>query len=78
MHVTDPEESRSEERDRAAKAEEPEWVRRRRLAEIFGDVLPEVTRDERSSDEAGTSGSGREEDSPQDRWLRSQVPPHHG
>ena len=41
---------------------EPEWQRRRRLAAVFGDVLPETTSDE----DAG------------DRWLRSQVPPHHG
>ena len=45
------------------------WRRRKRRAEVFGDVLPETTRDER--DEAGG-------DSGQDRWLREQVPPHHG
>lgn len=49
---------------------EPEWVRRRRLAEIFGDVLPETTRDER--DERG------ERPRSSDDWLKSQVPPHHG
>ena len=50
---------------------ESDWERRRRLAEVFGDVLPETTSDERdqpsSSPEPGT-----------DRWLREQVPPHHG
>ena len=51
--------------------EEPEWKRRRRLAEIFGDVLPETTGDERDpSGPRGESGA--------DRWLREQVPPHHG
>ncbi|MEV0359221.1 hypothetical protein AB0H71_24515 [Nocardia sp. NPDC050697] len=41
-----------------------------RLARIFGDALPETTRDERGDDE-------RRDDSG-DSWLRSQVPPHHG
>lgn len=50
---------------------ETDWQRRRRLAEVFGDVLPDVTRDER--DESSAEG----EESPGDRWLKSQVPPHH-
>jgi hypothetical protein len=54
----------------ASDAGEPEWVRRRRLARIFGDVLPETTRDER--DERG------ERPQSSDDWLKSQVPPHHG
>jgi hypothetical protein len=44
--------------------------RRRRLREkVFGDVLPETTKDE-----------SREEDSrdSNDEWLKRQVPPHHG
>jgi hypothetical protein len=44
--------------------------RARRLAEVFGDVLPETTSDERDPRE------DRGDDS--DRWLREQVPPHHG
>lgn len=48
---------------------EPEWVRKARLARIFGDVLPETTRDERDERDQG----GSLED-----WLKSQVPPHHG
>jgi hypothetical protein len=45
--------------------------RRRRLAEVFGDVLPDVTSDERDpQDGAGERGH--------DGWLRAQVPPHHG
>ena len=43
--------------------------RRRRLAEVFGDVLPEQTSDD--TDAGGRSGSNEE-------WLRRQVPPHHG
>ena len=30
-----------------AVAAEPDWVRRRRLAAVFGDVLPEATSDDR-------------------------------
>jgi hypothetical protein len=48
-----------------------EAERKRRLAEVFGDVLPETTSDER--DEA----SGESEGS-RDAWYRDQVPPHHG
>jgi hypothetical protein len=51
--------------------DEPEWQRRKRLAEVFGDVLPETTSDERDDDV-------RRDASAADRWLRSQVPPHHG
>lgn len=43
--------------------------RKRRLAEIFGDVLPEQTRDD-ADPGAGEASS--------DEWLKSQVPPHHG
>lgn len=45
--------------------------RHRRLAAVFGDVLPETTQDERDPKRPS------DEDA-QDRWLRSQVPPHHG
>lgn len=60
---------------------ESEWERRRRLSEIFGDVLPDTTRDER---DAGSAAEGRKSrndsssDTASDRWLRAQVPPHHG
>jgi hypothetical protein len=45
--------------------------RRKRLAEIFGDVLPGQTSDDLdpSSDEA---------EGDREAWLRRQVPPHHG
>lgn len=47
--------------------------RRARLAQVFGDVLPETTRDERDPEPTGGSG-----ESGTDTWLREQVPPHHG
>jgi hypothetical protein len=53
-------------------SDEPEWKRRRRLAEIFGDVLPETTRDERDPVPSAGSSNASEE------WLKAQVPPHHG
>jgi hypothetical protein len=51
---------------------EPEWQRKRRLERVFGDVLPETTSDER---ESGLPSDGED---PGERWLREQVPPHHG
>ncbi len=56
------------------KGSEPQWKRQRRLAAIFGDVLPATTGDERGHDGAGAQTS----DSVGDTWLRAQVPPHHG
>jgi hypothetical protein len=38
---------------------------------IFGDSLPEITRDE--SDERPSDGEAE-----RDHWLRENVPPHHG
>jgi hypothetical protein len=52
---------------------EPDWQRKRRLAEVFGDVLPETTSDE--GDPAEEDGSAAERS---DTWLKEQVPPHHG
>lgn len=49
---------------------------RRRLAEIFGDVIPEQTADD--TDQAGESAGRRTEEKAQEDWLKSQVPPHHG
>jgi hypothetical protein len=43
--------------------------RARRRAEVFGDVLPETTGDDR---DPGPPADGTEE------WLRRNVPPHHG
>ncbi len=44
-------------------------AKRQRLAEVFGEVLPEQTRDD-----AGPQVDPVEND----EWLRRQVPPHHG
>jgi hypothetical protein len=60
--------------DRPARIER-EVERRRRRARVFGDVLPEQTRDDQSSDQ---SPADRSPDGSSDEWLRSQVPPHHG
>lgn len=43
--------------------------RKQRLAEIFGDVLPEQTSDDTETPTPASSN---------DEWLRRQVPPHHG
>jgi len=53
-------------------AAEDEAARRRRLAEVFGDVLPDTTSDERDPE------SGDQTSSTRDDWYRDQVPPHHG
>ena len=50
---------------------ETDWERRRRLAAVFGEVLPETTTDEQ--DPAEGDAPDKTED-----WLKSQVPPHHG
>ncbi len=64
-----PEEQQSAEHRDAEKVR-AEWERKRRRAEIFGEVLPETTRDERDQGSSGERGT--------DAWLRAQVPPHHG
>lgn len=63
----------------AARGTETDWQRRKRLAAIFGDVLPDTTADERDPGAGGGSGdgaAGRED--PGETWLKAQVPPHHG
>jgi hypothetical protein len=57
--------------DRTPRTAAAEAERRRRRAEIFGDVLPDATRDDRDP-EAGRRGGEN------DDWLRRNVPPHHG
>ena len=59
----------AERRDRP----ETEWERRKRLAAVFGDTLPDTTRDERDDEAREDPGADRGE-----AWLKSQVPPHHG
>jgi hypothetical protein len=58
----------------AAAGRETEWERKRRLAAVFGDVLPDTTSDEQDTE---TREQGDADDA-RDRWLRRQVPPHHG
>lgn len=43
---------------------------RRRIDEIFGDVFPDVTRDERDAERPVDRGAG-------DRWYLDNRPPHH-
>lgn len=57
----------------AAPETETDWQRRRRMAAVFGDVLPETTSDERDDAPVGPGA-----ESATDRWLKEQVPPHHG
>ncbi len=58
---------------RDAAGREPDWQRRRRLAEVFGEGLPDTTGDERDPGEQSQPAEERG-----DAWLREQVPPHHG
>ena len=64
MTRPDPDQGRSEQAD---------WQRRRRLAEVFGDALPDTTSDERDPEERPEDAATRG-----DTWLKEQVPPHHG
>lgn len=53
-------------------ASETEWLRKKRLAAAFGDVIPDATTDDLPEP------TPEETESPSDAWLRAQVPPHHG
>jgi hypothetical protein len=50
--------------------------RARRRARVFGDVLPESTRDDRDDTGEASGRGGTDHDA--EEWLRRQVPPHHG
>lgn len=50
---------------------ESDWARRRRLAAVFGEVLPETTENEREPSTPDATDAS-------DAWLEEQVPPHHG
>ena len=76
-HASRPASARDHEvTERRTASEESEWQRRRRLAEVFGDSLPETTSDEREPDPGDGPAGGAEDKT--DAWLREQVPPHHG
>jgi hypothetical protein len=62
--------------DSAERGEDVERARRR--ARIFGEVLPEVTGDERGPSRADGDSGKTERGDEQERWLRDNVPPHHG
>lgn len=68
-----PEQQRPDPGTARREAARREAARRRRLAEAFGEVLPEA-----SSDERPDAWGDRERGGQGDDWLRSQVPPHHG
>jgi hypothetical protein len=57
---------------------ETQWQRRRRLAAVFGDVLPDTTSDERSPEPVDEHDDEHGDELASDAWLRAQVPPHHG
>jgi hypothetical protein len=67
--LPDPDETNSSETGQSATLGQA--ARRRRLAQVFGEVLPDAT-----SDERGDAWGDREPST--DEWLRRQVPPHHG
>lgn len=52
---------------------ETDWERRRRLAAVFGDALPEQTTDDRDEQRPTPEATDASE-----AWLLAQVPPHHG
>jgi len=69
-----PDDARDDSRDEGAglvdPSPKPDFRERLRLDEIFGEILPTVTGDER--DPAPVDGAERE------RWYRENRPPHHG
>jgi hypothetical protein len=58
--------------ERPAKLSKEERERRRRAAELLGDLLPDTTRDETAEGWGEKDSSSRDDD-----YLRD-VPPHHG
>ncbi len=71
MTPRDPEPQGPADESAGRRAREAERRRRRARARVFGEVLPEGTRDDRAD------GWG-ERDQGSDEWLRGEVPPHHG
>jgi len=59
--------------DRRREPARAEARRRRRRAEVFGDVLPERATDDRGERWNEPDAPGQTEE-----WLRREVPPHHG
>jgi hypothetical protein len=69
--VTEPDATKPQKKSR--KTPQSDWERKRRLAEVFGDALPDITSDEREPGETSEAATERG-----DTWLKEQVPPHHG
>ena len=52
---------------------------RRLIDDIFGDVLPDTTADERDAGQSGSGGTGSHSaGSDSEQWYRENRPPHHG
>ncbi|WP_139335118.1 hypothetical protein [Mycobacterium sp. GA-1841] len=49
---------------------ESDKISRHTVNKIFGEALPEIAPDERDT-------ASPEEEADRDRWLRTNVPPHH-
>jgi hypothetical protein len=60
-----------EEQEPAAERRRERECKRRRLAEIFGDALPESTRDDQDDESDRSGGNAR------DAEILRDVPPHH-
>jgi hypothetical protein len=69
--MTSPSDEERPRQEQTPRRRTEESRRRRRRAKVFGDVLPNGSRDERGE----TWG---DVEPPTDDWLRGQVPPHHG
>ena len=69
--AADPDPAATADRSPDADDERARAERRRRLDAVFGDVLPDVTADERGPDPR----SGKPGD---DDWYLENRPPHHG
>jgi hypothetical protein len=68
-HPTDPHPTGSDPAGADPGAARRRAAQERRRRQVFGDVLDDSTLDDRP--EAGPAPEG-------DRWLRDNVPPHHG
>lgn len=62
-----------------AEPDRDDALRRRRRDAVFGDVLPDSTRDERGEGGSrGEPGDNNSDVAERERDLLSDVPPHHG
>lgn len=69
MNIDERADERTGPRDTAARDPSPDVsIEKQQLDRVFGEVLPDVTRDERDSAEERERGEG---------WYRENRPPHH-